>query len=316
MKKIFFFILMVIGTFHLQAQTPTYKYTSIGTQLDAISSGIFNNTPLPKKWQCLYNPSDLKNPPKGLITQIYFRSDSMSFISSFFDPNRPSKIPKLKVRMGLTTKDSFDKYVNINQIQCMTVEEEGLWQTVISSNLYTITDTLLPYKWFMLPLQVPFYYTHTKNLLVEISVDSSTVMDTIYTGVTIFNGPIIMTAGTFGNHQLFYYTPLSVSGHRDSTKGSCNGNFRYDFGFDLDTTVNSIDDIPKQPLRVYPNPASSHISLTYSGSNTAYQISNITGQVVQAGNVKHHEIDISRLPRGMYLLRMGYEVVRFFKEDE
>lgn len=309
MKKIFFFILLVMGTFPLQAQTPTYKYTSIGTQLYPTSSSLINQTK-PTKGQYLYPPSDLKNPPKGLIKQIYLRMDSISFNNSKFDPSRPSMLPNFKVRMGLTTKDSFDKYVNMNQIQCVFSEDEGLWQTVISSNLYIITDTLLPYKWFMLPLQVPFYYTHTKNLLLEISVDSSTVMDSLY------NGPVIMSAGTYIQGNYFNYTSLSLSGHRDSANGHCSSDFRYNFGFDLDTTVNSIDDIPKQPLRVYPNPASSHITLTYSGSNTAYQISNITGQVVQAGNVKYHEIDISRLPRGMYLLRMGYEVVRFFKEEE
>lgn len=188
---------------------------------------------------------------------------------------------------------------------------KGLWQTVISSNLYIITDTLLPYKWFMLPLQVPFYYTHTKNLLLEISVDSSTVMDSLY------NGPVIMSAGTYIQGNYFNYTSLSLSGHRDSANGHCSSDFRYNFGFDLDTTVNSIDDISKQPLRVYPNPAVHTLSLIYSGNpNTQYQISNITGQVVQIGTVSNHTIDIRHLPRGMYLLRMGYEVVRFFKEEE
>ncbi len=313
-------MIIVLGCMHLKAQTPKYYYSFVTSKGAGYIGGIntFNYSNSKCAYQFIYYPADFNYPPKGLITHIYIHLSPQG-MTNF---SRPSRIPKFKVRMGLTSSDSFGRTVDLPiSDKCQPKNEEGLFQTVIYDTIYTIPDTTaMPNTWLRLPLQHPFFYTPNKKLIVEFSSDSNTRLDpTDSTNLTIlYNGPAVYSSGY--DYYRMNFDSVNLAVFIDSSQlifgAICQGTNRIDFGFDLDTTVNSIDDIPKQPLRVYPNPASSHISLTYSGSNTAYQISNITGQVVQAGNVKHHEIDISRLPRGMYLLRMGYEVVRFFKEDE
>ncbi|TXH57463.1 MAG: T9SS type A sorting domain-containing protein [Bacteroidia bacterium] len=321
MKKIFFFILMVIGAFQINAQTPKYYYSLVVSKGLGFygSFGVLNYSSSKYAYQFIYYPADLNNPPKGLITHIYLHQSPDGYTGL----SLPSKIPKFKVRMGLTTSDSFGRTVDMpfSIDNCQPKNEEGLFQTVIYDTLYTIPDTTFGTNpWLRLPLQNPFYYTPNKKLIVEFSCDSNSRQWTVdSTSISrYYNGPHIYVSGYDRYRTDFDSVNLGVAidSFHINQRVVCTGTNRFDLGFDLDTTVNSIDDIPKQPLRVYPNPASSHITLTYSGSNTAYQISNITGQVVQTGTVSNHTIDIRHLPRGMYLLRMGYEVVRFFKEEE
>ena len=314
---------MVLGCIQLNAQTPKYYYSlaSKGSQYTYGYSRL-NSSSKKNNLQNLYYPADFNHPPKGLITHIYLHHAYQTFYSQV--QGLPSRIPKFRVRMGLTTSDSFIYIKEVSGVvrKCQPISDEGLLQTVIYDTVYTIPDTLINNSWLRLPLQYPFFYTPNKNLIIEISSDSNTMMnpkDSFQT-TTYYNGPHLYTS-TYDKYRKNYdsvnlgvYTDTIDNVHIESW---CTGTTRLDFGFDLDTTVNSIDDISKQPLRVYPNPAVHTLSLIYSGNpNTQYQISNITGQVVQIGTVSNHTIDIRHLPRGMYLLRMGYEVVRFFKEEE
>jgi Secretion system C-terminal sorting domain len=65
-------------------------------------------------------------------------------------------------------------------------------------------------------------------------------------------------------------------------------------------------------LKAYPNPVS-HFLIVESGANKAFQILNVFGQSVLSGETTSR-IDLSALPQGSYILKIGIEQVMFVKQ--
>jgi hypothetical protein len=73
-------------------------------------------------------------------------------------------------------------------------------------------------------------------------------------------------------------------------------------------------DIPR--LHLYPNPATQHITLgNLDPGSTHIRVYSVTGQLVMTVRVRPEEnvIDISRLPRGIYIVNTGFQVSKFSK---
>jgi len=72
----------------------------------------------------------------------------------------------------------------------------------------------------------------------------------------------------------------------------------------FESTAVSIDDKAEIPeLNFYPNPVKDNLSIT-SNSPSRVEIINSQGQIVYSGFIKsHHVIDVSGLPKGLYILR-------------
>ena len=70
-------------------------------------------------------------------------------------------------------------------------------------------------------------------------------------------------------------------------------------------------------LKVYPNPVSNILTIESPlwGLGAAdYQIINLLGQAVLTGKTTAQRIDVSALPQGSYVLKVGAEQVRFIKQ--
>ncbi len=75
------------------------------------------------------------------------------------------------------------------------------------------------------------------------------------------------------------------------------------------------NDIMKDPVKIYPNPAQSSLSVDIQ-SISSYQILSVSGQILDQGflTAKNNSIDISILSEGYYLLRIDFrETIPFQK---
>jgi hypothetical protein len=76
----------------------------------------------------------------------------------------------------------------------------------------------------------------------------------------------------------------------------------------------------KAKLNVYPNPVSNTLTIetdfdiARNEANRDYQIINLLGQTVLRGTASTQNIDVSVLPQGSYVLKVGSEQVKFIKQ--
>lgn len=84
------------------------------------------------------------------------------------------------------------------------------------------------------------------------------------------------------------------------------------------TTSGISDQEMKQNITIFPNPASSYLTIQYDGQIESILIADLTGKTVELIPISPNTIDISTLPRGIYLIRLltplGISCQRFIKE--
>ena len=81
--------------------------------------------------------------------------------------------------------------------------------------------------------------------------------------------------------------------------------------------VITLSNLSKNQLKIYPSVTSQFLSIEspFSGLGAAdFQIVNLLGQVVLRGQTTTQNIDVSALPHGTYMLRVGQEVTKFVKQ--
>jgi hypothetical protein len=66
-------------------------------------------------------------------------------------------------------------------------------------------------------------------------------------------------------------------------------------------------------LAVYPNPVSSLLNVVYTDEGSSFQILNLLGQQVLTGKTGQR-LDVSALPQGSYVLKVGAEQAKFIKQ--
>jgi Secretion system C-terminal sorting domain len=69
-------------------------------------------------------------------------------------------------------------------------------------------------------------------------------------------------------------------------------------------------------LKVYPNPVSSLLNVVYT-EGSSFQILNLLGQQVLTGKTPPSGaggLDVSALPQGTYILKVGAEQAKFLKQ--
>jgi hypothetical protein len=75
-------------------------------------------------------------------------------------------------------------------------------------------------------------------------------------------------------------------------------------------------------LAIYPNPVSSLLNVVYTveernpdafGKGSSFQILNLLGQQVLTGKTAA-QVDVSALPQGTYVLKVGAEQAKFLKQ--
>ena len=65
-------------------------------------------------------------------------------------------------------------------------------------------------------------------------------------------------------------------------------------------------------LKAYPNPVSDVLTIVTEATGS-YSIFNLLGQQILRGALLAKEIDVSALPEGSYILKVGEEQVKFVK---
>ena len=111
--------------------------------------------------------------------------------------------------------------------------------------------------------------------------------------------------GKAANYQFTDDTPLSMSYYR--LKG---------IDFDEKSTISKVVSISTKgnnKLKVYPSVSTGVLNIETTGTDANFQIINLLGQSVMGGKTKQ-TIDISALPKGTYLLKIGIEQVKFIKQ--
>jgi len=76
----------------------------------------------------------------------------------------------------------------------------------------------------------------------------------------------------------------------------------------------AITTIIKKGINIYPNPATNKIFITGMEGIETIQIFTVTGQVISYYQLQNDAIDISDLPKGLYLLKVGVVVERLVKQ--
>jgi hypothetical protein len=116
----------------------------------------------------------------------------------------------------------------------------------------------------------------------------------------------VAAKGKAGSYEFTDNTPLSISSYRlrqIDNDGSAT--------FSKTITIQRTD--KRMFLAVYPNPVSNLLTIETGASNFDYHIINLLGQVILRG-VAQTQIDVSALPKGTYVLKMGTEQAKFIKQ--
>ncbi len=152
-------------------------------------------------------------------------------------------------------------------------------------------------------------FTFSVNIGTLIATQSGSTCLYIQSGNTF-------TANTYGPPANAAYITLSSSQSYNSITisgpGGCAGSFMA-----LCSSSIGIDEIKgKNELSFYPNPAEEKLNLKGSTELNHINIMNSIGQVVFQfqSHQKNEQLDISQLPKGLYLLQTSIGSSRFIKE--
>jgi len=328
MKQLMILLLLCLGSYsaavsQVTSQAPQYYYAPPFDDTALIfygNGGVgfnqqYNLAGIDYKVYNIYYPRNFKYPPKGKISALYI----LMYQALTYDSSGYYKFYNSKIRMGTTTRDSFS-YDSINK-RFIVFDDEKELTTVLQGNPYIFDSTTSPIlfgfnhkKWLKIPLQVPFMYNPNKNLVIQSfanfdTLHASCIIESIgfYDSLTLNKIRVISVNDTFGK---YFYTNYNSSFSIVGSRLSC-------IGFDLDTTgVSGVEEVYPTQLSLYPNPTKDYLYLSrIPRPNTAYTITDITGRQLLHGLVKDNVISVQALQPGLYLLRIGTEVLRFVKEE-
>ena len=253
MKKINF--LFLVAAMSVQGFAQQYMYTG--------ATEIANTIPFASTAsnfrQSIYYPSDFPTAPAGNIVAIYLKASTAA------SPN----ITNLKVKMGTTTMTIFPNSTFITGLQ-----------TVYSGNYNT---PVVSGNYIKIPLQTPFPYDPTQNLMVELSQESYSP------GFQIMQGSINVNSRTvFGNMN----NATGTVQHRLAT-----------MGFDMDNAMATTEVGAENGLKIYPNPVTDVLHITKVSADAAYSVHDPAGRLIKKGEVsKRGTVDVSELSAGVYFI--------------
>jgi len=117
---------------------------------------------------------------------------------------------------------------------------------------------------------------------------------------------------TVSSSQVFIYDKdnnvlqnnFYIGDFRDVYRTSSSRNYYWNY-YSTDTVVNELD------YKIYPNPTTETVFLFYKGHKAIdYNLYSLDGKLIVSGQTKTDRIDVSFLPRGIYLLKLysGFNV--------
>lgn len=110
-----------------------------------------------------------------------------------------------------------------------------------------------------------------------------------------------------GNRCAPLYLDLDNDGHRDLIVGNIAGGMAYYKGDSNSVSITAIE--KSHNIKLYPNPTKELINIRSANHlNWTYTLFDLRGQEVRKGSFKTHKtLNISKLPKGMYLLHLQNE---------
>ena len=82
-----------------------------------------------------------------------------------------------------------------------------------------------------------------------------------------------------------------------------------------DTTILSVNDGAKEEMKIYPNPVKDRLSVSGITKDQPYEILSIDGKLIKAGKYSSTKtIEVQALPKGVYLLKVSNQNLKFIKE--
>lgn len=82
-----------------------------------------------------------------------------------------------------------------------------------------------------------------------------------------------------------------------------------------DTSILAVDSSVKSLYAVYPNPVKDDLSVSGISKNTTFEIYSLDGKLLKSGiYTKESTINVSKLPKGIYLLKIENQNLKFIKE--
>ena len=290
MKKLTSLLVVLLWYAAIYAQTPQYSTPHTPDPLlgDRGTSPFDSPSNL---WQSIYYPSNFPNmPAQGEITAVYVKiSNNVPVGKNLYG---------LSIKLASTSLDSIPSTMYLAQ-QLLPCSQ------VYYNSVYNFATAKTPGEWMKLDLPTPFSYqfggTDRKNLIVEVAQDS----------------------GTFANYDevATYFVQYNLPGQRTihdnkaHTQGAyANSNFLLVIGFDVQQTPTAIGAVNNEKnITVFPNPAKEILHIR-NCQKKDYTITDITGRILQKGEIETDKININRLQQGLYFLRVGNEIIKFMKE--
>lgn len=158
-------------------------------------------------------------------------------------------------------------------------------------NGYTVTDEALMVSGevYEVQIELPFTnYTWLTGHRIKIYLSGN---NSIRWNVNLQNGGTMYTSGT-GNianitvhHNDTYHSRITIPGDNQF------------LGITGELTATDA-------ITVYPNPANETIWIQYSGGSLNYMIFDLSGKLVDEGNVNQNSIDVTKLENGIYVLQL------------
>ena len=82
-----------------------------------------------------------------------------------------------------------------------------------------------------------------------------------------------------------------------------------------DTGILAVDSSVKSMISVFPNPVKDNLSVSGISKNTAFEIFSMEGKLIKTGTYfNQSSINVSKLPKGIYLLKIENQNLKFIKE--
>ncbi|MGZ5284286.1 MAG: M1 family aminopeptidase [Kaistella sp.] len=82
-----------------------------------------------------------------------------------------------------------------------------------------------------------------------------------------------------------------------------------------DTTILSLNDSGKNAVKIYPNPVKDQLSVSGAHTDHQFEIFSLDGKLIKTGKYSSgNTIDVSPLPKGVYLLKIQNQNLKFIKE--
>lgn len=104
-----------------------------------------------------------------------------------------------------------------------------------------------------------------------------------------------------------YFGGSLFSNHSVETLNNIGGDsdfFIAQYGSGNCSETASSEDFNKTKLKIHPNPTSGIVNIIYEDEITAYKVYDLQGKVLQAGSLKHKQINLSKLQPGLYMLSL------------